>query len=152
MMVDSKLKNSIIEHCEKQLLNGNKLKFSFDKNWSDNFTRKAGVYAVFSNNELLYIGESASVKERMKEIKRTINHSFRKKLGKHLFGDATLNKGKFDEKIESFLNEYYLQNIYISFIEVEFGRIEIEEELIKRHKNILNSISLRSSKNTKHIN
>jgi predicted GIY-YIG superfamily endonuclease len=146
MFIDSLKKNELVIESERLLLSGNKIKFSFDKNWSNNFTKLAGVYAVFCNDDLLYIGESASIKERMKEIKRTINHSFRKKLGKHLFNDAVLTKGKYDLEIENSLNEYYLTNIYVSFIEVEFGRIEIEEELIKRNLNLLNSISVRSSK------
>ena len=146
MFIDKIKKEELINESERLLLNGTKIKFSFDKNWSSNFTKLAGVYAVFCNDDLLYIGESASVKERMKEIKRTINHSFRKKLGKHLFCDAILTKGKFDEQIEKSLNEYYLSNLYVSFIEIEFGRIEIEEELIKRNSNLLNSISLRSTK------
>lgn len=147
MFIDKNKKEEVINEAERLLLDGNKIKFSFDKNWSNNFTKLAGVYAVFCINELLYIGESASVKERMKEIKRTINHSFRKKLGKHLYGnDAILTNGKFNIEIENALNEYYINNIYVSFIEIEFGRIEIEEELIKRNKNLLNSISIRSNK------
>jgi hypothetical protein len=148
MFIDSIKKKELVIESERLLLYGNKIKFSFDKNWSNNFTKLAGVYAIFCNDDLLYIGESASIKERMKEIKRTINHSFRKKLGKHLYCDAIITNGKFDNEIENSLNEYYITNLYVSFIEIEFGRIEIEEELIKRNKNLLNSISLRSSKYT----
>jgi predicted GIY-YIG superfamily endonuclease len=146
MFIDDVRKNELVNECERLLLSGNKIKFSFDKNWSNNFTKLAGVYAVFCNDDILYIGESASIKERMKEIKRTINHSFRKKLGKHLYKDAALNKGKFADEIEKLLNEYYITNIYVSFVEITFGRIEIEEELIKRNANLLNSIGVRSSK------
>jgi len=147
MFIDKIKKETLVVEAEKRLLNGTKIKFTFDKNWSNNFTTSAGVYAIFSNETLLYIGESASVKERMKEIKRTINHSFRRKLGKHLYGDAAiLYKGKYSLDIENALNEYYLQHIYVSFVEIEFGRIEIEEELIKRNINLLNSESVRNKK------
>lgn len=146
MLIDKYKKNEIVNEIERLLLSNKKIKFSFDKNWSNNFTKSAGLYGVFNKEELLYVGESASIKERMKEIKRTINHSFRKKLGKHLYNNAILTKGKFDLEIEKLLNDFYLTNIYISFIEVEFGRKEIEEELIKKNPKLLNSINVRSSK------
>jgi len=102
---------------------------------------------VFDKGVLIYVGESANVKERMKDFKRTVNHTFRRKLGKHLFKGATITNGKFNDEIESYLNQYYIDNISVSAIEIIFGRTEIESNLIEKYKKsgILNSESKRNA-------
>lgn len=139
---------SIIIQVENDLLKGERVKFTFDKKWSSNFIDTAGVYAVFDKNKLVYIGQSANVKERMKEFKRTVNHSFRRKLGKHLFKGAKVTKSHFPSQIEEYLNQYYLDNINISALEVQFGRLEIESNLINKYRDsgLLNSEAKRSAK------
>ena len=123
-----------------------KIRFDFDRKWSSNFPAKAGIYAIFDNEELIYIGETANIKERMKEVKRTYNHSFRRKLGKHLNQGAVIENGKFDEVIELALNGYFTNQISFSFKVLNFGRLEVESHLIHRHhKNgLLNSIGKRN--------
>ena len=140
------LHNALIQ-SEQDLLNSEKIKFSFDRKWTSNFPEKPGVYAIFDKSKLLYIGESANLKERMKELKRTYNHSFRKKLGGiHFNGKIGKNK-KYSDKIEQMMNEFYTKNVYLSFIEVNFGRIEIESFLIdKFNDKILNSKKKRKGK------
>ena len=137
----------IILKAEHDLLNGVKIKFNRERTWSSNFSTSAGVYMLFDKEKVIYIGESANLKERMKEIKRTINHTFRRKLGKHLFKNAQLEKGKFNPEIEDVLNSYFLENISVSAIEVLFGRTEIESNLIKKYEelDILNSKSKRNA-------
>ncbi|MFA8451907.1 MAG: hypothetical protein ACEPOW_14525 [Bacteroidales bacterium] len=135
----------VFNNSEEALLRGNKVKFDFNRNWSSNFPNRSGVYAVYEINELLYIGETANLKERMKEIKRTYNHAFRKKLGEIRFNGIIEKQGKYSEKIESQMNEFYREKLYISFIEVNFGRIEIESHLIEKYQDrILNSESKRT--------
>lgn len=148
-MVELSNKNikEIIKNAEKVLLNQPKIAFTFDRKWSSSFPNNGGVYLVFDKGVLIYVGESANVKERMKDFKRTVNHTFRRKLGKHLFKNATIIKGKFSEEIENYLNQYYLDNISVSAIEVIFGRTEIESNLIQKFKNngLLNSESKRNA-------
>jgi len=136
----------IVSSVENQLLTNPKIKFDFDKKWSSNFSEEPGVYAVFNKDKMVYVGESANLKERMKEVKRTYNHSFRRKLGKHLYPDSIIAKGKFPPDIEEALNKYYIQNIYFTFVVVSFGRLEIESRLMHKYKNegILNSIGKRN--------
>ncbi len=106
-------KNEIIEFVEKfekELFKSNPIKFNFDKKWSSNFPNKAGIYAIYDIDKLLYVGETANLKERMKEVKRTYNHSFRKKLGKFLVEGSKVVKGKFEETLELKLNDYYIES------------------------------------------
>jgi len=136
-----------IEEIESTFLTQSRVDFSFDRKWSSNFPDAGGVYTIFDKNILVYIGESANIKERMKEIKRTYNHSFRRKLGKRLFNNPPMEKRKFSPEIEIALNEYYLDNISISALEINFGRLEIESYLIHKYKDtgILNTIGKRNA-------
>jgi len=134
-----------LEEAENSLLNGDRFGFTFDRKWSSNFPDVSGLYAIFDNGTLIYIGESANVKERMKELKRTINHTFRRKLCFKLFGKHPIVKSKYPEEIETALNDFYLSNISVSAIEMNFGRLETETYLINKYKDhsILNSIGKR---------
>jgi hypothetical protein len=136
--------NEIYLRADSMLKASPQITFSFDRKWSDKFPSKAGVYAIFYNDQLFYIGESANLKERMKEIKRTVNHSFRRKLGKFIEPDALIVKGKFSPELELRLNQEYEKNISVSFVEVNFGRIEIENYLMQINQGVLNSIGNRA--------
>lgn len=137
---------TFIDDFEKELMQADKIKFSFDRNWSSNFPNKAGIYAIFDENTLVYIGETANLKERMKEVKRTYNHSFRRKLGKFLVEGSKVVKGKFEETLELRLNDYYLDRIHFVYKELNFGRLEVESHLIHRNhaSGLLNSLGKRN--------
>ena len=133
----------IVEDCEQELKTNKRIKFSFDKAWSNNFPKKAGVYAIFSKGKFVYVGESANLKERMMEVKRTYNHSFRRKLGVFLNPNAKVVSGKFDKNLEEELDAHYLAHLSFTFKEVNFGRLEIENHLMQRTDGLLNSIGKR---------
>jgi hypothetical protein len=143
MTLSEKEISKIVDACERELKSKTQIKFTFDKKWTDNFPKKAGVYAIFYKNKLVYVGESANLKERMKEIKRTYNHSFRRKLGKFLNPDAQVTNGKFPQELEKLLNEHYIKHLKFAYKEVNFGRTEIENHLMQRNEGVLNSISKR---------
>lgn len=136
---------SIMQEIEETLLTQDKIEFTFDRKWSSNFPDAPGIYTIFDNNSLVYIGESANVKERMKEIKRTVNHTFRKKLCRKLHGKQPIEKSRYPSKIEKALDEYYKKNLTFSAVELQFGRLETETYLINKYKDegILNSIGKR---------
>lgn len=130
-----------VDEFETELFNSKHIKFNFDKKWSSNFPSKAGIYAIYDKDKLVYVGETANLKERMKEVKRTYNHSFRRKLGKFLVEGSKIVKGKFGEELELKLNDYYVDRINFRYKEINFGRLEVESYLIHRHcdNGLLNS-------------
>jgi predicted GIY-YIG superfamily endonuclease len=138
--------HEFVTSFESELLTSKKVVFTFDKFWSNNFPKEPGIYAIFNKEGLIYIGETANLKERMKEVKRTVNHSFRRKLGKHLNAGAVVTDGKFSSDIEEALNDYYLSNITFSYKVLLFGRLEVESHLIHRnHANgLINSLGKRN--------
>jgi hypothetical protein len=136
---------AFIDVFERELFASARIRFTRHRKWSDNFPESPGIYAIYDNTTLLYVGESANIKERMKEVKRTVNHAFRKKLGRHLYNGIIVN-GKFSDEIESNLNEYYLSNLSFVFRPLIFGRLEVETHLINRNKEtLLNSIGVRGT-------
>lgn len=135
--------DEIIQYCERELFTKEKIKFSLGTEWLDEFPNRAGVYAIFDNNEFVYVGETADIRERMKDVRRTANHSFRRKLGKKLVENAEILTHKFQDSIENTINEYCVNHISGTFIEINFGRLEIESHIMQRHKGLLNSLGKR---------
>jgi hypothetical protein len=136
------------KEVELKLLNNTKIGFDFKRNWSSNFPQEAGIYAIFDKEELIYVGETAHLKERMKEVKRTYNHSLKGKLSRKLY-QVEKRKGKLPAEIETKLNEYFKNNLTFSYCEVPFGRLEIETYLVIKYwkedgSGLINSVSRRS--------
>ncbi len=138
---------AILKTAESSLLYSGKIKFETSATWRNQFVPDfPGVYALFDQNELLYIGETGNLRKRMSDICRTVNHTFRKQLARKKFG-ADKKLKKFDEELELLLDTFFAENLYINFIEVNFGRTEIEEHLISRNqKSLLNSEKKRKLK------
>ena len=75
----------------------------------------AGVYFIFDKGVLCYVGESGNLLGRISEFNRTYNHTFRRSLAESKFSsNAFYEKArpgmKFNDKIESLINEYVLPN------------------------------------------
>lgn len=135
--------------AQENLLNTDKIKFEKSAEWREkNIPNYPGVYALFEkNNRLVYVGESGNLRKRLDEINRTVNHSFRKQTGFLKF-NGTKSSKKYDLEIETKLDLYFNEELYVSFIEVCFGRLEIEEFIITNHQEILiNSVKKRKLEN-----
>lgn len=143
-LCQNELENTF-KNAENQLLNSNRIKFKKCKNWrKDNVPNEPGIYAIFeNNNELIYIGESGNLKDRMNEINRTVNHSFRKQFG-HIRFNGIKSRIKFNNEVEILLDDYFANNLYVSFLPINFGRLEIETFLIDKYQEkLFNSIKRR---------
>lgn len=138
----------VLQLAQENLLRAEKIKFEKCKEWRQNkIPSSPGVYALFEkNNKLMYIGESGNLRDRMNEINRTVNHSFRKQIGFLRFNGVKSSK-KFDLSVEEKLDKFFAEELYVAFIEVYFGRLEIEEFLISNHQQFLtNSVKKRKLK------
>jgi len=130
---------AFVNAFEAELLGATRHKIDFGNGWHNTVDSKAGVYAVFDKDALVYIGETANLKKRMGEIGRTYNHSFRKKLGRKLKPDAVIAKGArtYVPELETLLTTYCNDNISVACKPLAFGRLEVESYLIHKHKDIL---------------
>lgn len=125
---------SFIKEVEHRVLNSRRTRVSFEYNWTKGFTDKPGIYGVYDKGKLVYVGETANLKARMKEFKRTYNHSLRRLLGVHLFNEKKGSNGKFEPHIEEKLDKYYKDYLEIVLVPVDFGRLEIESYLIRKYE------------------
>lgn len=136
--------HELSDFIEAKLIS-NKIKYIKSKSWREkNIPNKAGIYLLFDDiGNILYVGESGNLHERISELGRTVNHTFRKQIGYLYFGGVK-NTKKFDNLIESKIDKFFEEKIYISSLEVSFGRLEIETYLVsKNQKTILNSVKKR---------
>jgi predicted GIY-YIG superfamily endonuclease len=113
--------------------------------WSDaRIPDLAGAYSVKSNGseKLIYIGESSSISDRYKaHSSSTYFSALRRHIGTELLG-FTLNtiKGKkrfFSDGEDVRITEF-LHDCRISFLPINFGRFELEDFLIRKHRPLLN--------------
>lgn len=139
---------TIVDTIELDLLTKPRVSFTLANNWNTNFPDKPGVYAIFEKGVFVYIGETADLKERMKDIRRTYLHTFRKKMGTHRL-NAKLEGNLFSSEIEGKLDIYMVENLEFTCHALSFGRKEVEARIHSKHKDkLLNSISLRGTKKT----
>ena len=146
-LISDKYFNKLLANAENELLNGERIKFKKGATWRREYVPDfPGVYALFDKNELLYIGETGNLRERMNDVFRTVNHTFRRQLAKKRFG-AGKTKKKFDGKIEALLDAFFDDDLYVSFVKSNFGRVEIETALVTKYQmKLLNSIKKRKLK------
>ena len=144
MMLRNNVLTRYLNNAEKALLETN-ARFPYNRLDFSMFPSFPGVYAIYLDNILVYIGETADINLRMKDLKNTYNHTFRRKLGNRFYPNAQIIGNKFPDEIELSLNLIFQNRITISFIEVNFGRSEIENYLISLHTNLFNSISRRGN-------
>lgn len=133
-----KNKTEILLQAEQEILNGKFISW-FDCNVKNN----AGLYIVRDKNDkLIYIGESSDIYDRHKtHSTRTYFSALRRHIGTEILNFELQEKdGKKryfgvneDQKVNDFL-----KFCKASFYSCSFGRYELEEYLIKKHKPLLN--------------
>lgn len=99
----------------------------------------AGIYAIFEKGTCVYIGETGSLRGRIRDLSRTFNHQFRRTLGKARYSKTlgfqpATSKKKFSPDIERKLTDYMSKSCEISFLEMKLGRKEFEEYICRENK------------------
>ncbi|WET69064.1 hypothetical protein [Sphingobacterium sp.] len=135
-------KNQVEEYLtglENKLLNSERIEIDFSRNWANTFPAEAAVYIFRRENELVYVGETGSLKERMLDILNTKNHSLRRNFGNHHFCGHPMyekpsSKKSFCIEIELLLNQNMSKELTLSYLLADLGRKELEERLFGKHK------------------
>lgn len=129
-----------------QIIKDGELQFNKSKyyNWhSAEINKGAGIYWIrHPKDGHIYIGESSDVfKRHVTHSGRTYFSAVRRNLGETILGFKLQTiKGRkryFDNKEELQLTEY-LNSCSIKTMLISFGRFELEEYMIRKHKPILN--------------
>lgn len=144
MFLTKRKLNNLFRKAENDLLDTNN-RYLYNRDNVNSFPSNGGVYAIFLLDELIYIGETADLKARMKDLRNTYNHTFRKKMGLCIFDTPQIVNNKFTDEIEAHLDLIFRKCIDIAFINVNFGRTEIENYLVQKYPNLLNSNAVRGN-------
>lgn len=105
----------------------------------------AGIYLVKDKSDkLIYIGESSNVGERIKTHSgQTYFSALRRHIGTEILGyelkdKENNNKKRYFNKLEDKKVTEFLGSCQATVFPVNFGRYELEEYLIKKHRPLLN--------------
>jgi len=125
-------------------------KIGLTRAWASDFPPAPGVYVFRDKKKLIYVGETGSLRGRMKDMIDTRNHVLRRNIGNKLYNEiegferATSSK-KFIEIIEDMLNNHIRENLTVCYMTVELGRKELEEKIQKEFEPEYNQKGLRKS-------
>ncbi len=128
-----------------QLITADQFSIDKQKSWLKVIPPHAGVYLIWFENDMCYVGETGNLKKRMKDLMKTYNHTFRRKLGEKYFSNhpsfyKATSKKKFSDEIESQLNDLMQTKCKISFLATSLGRKELEELVQEKYdKQLLNA-------------
>ncbi len=137
--------NAVQENFEELLKEGEikVLKSAFTPWFETKIISSAGLYLVKDKTDkLIYIGESSNIGERIKTHSgRTYFSALRRHIGTDILGfNLQEIKGKkryFSETEDKKVTDF-LKNCKSTVFPVAFGRYELEEYLIKKHRPLLN--------------
>lgn len=111
-------------------------KFSFFcDDWPAGVPDAPGVYLIWNKaDELVYVGETANLRARMRDIGRTYNHSCRRKVGGLEFkGTLDPKTDLYSPEIEGLTTAFFKDELKVAFAEVTIGRKELEFFFMAEH-------------------
>jgi len=133
-----------LDNLKNELLNSKRLNIEISKSWNSNFPNETGVYIFFEDGNIVYVGETTSLKERMRDVLRTFNHTLRRKIGKNNFENhknytKASSTNKYHPDIEIEIDRWLIDKMEMSFLPVFLGRKELEELMVKEYNPKYNS-------------
>jgi len=139
-----------IERIEEHLFNSeNWIELKLTRQWAKSFSNDSGVYMLFEDGKLVYVGESGSLAGRVTDMLNSRHHTVRRALGELRFKDVPDYKKatssiKYPDHIEKMVEET-MKGFKISVLPIPFGRKEFEEYIESKHKPELNRKGKRGS-------
>ena len=124
------------------------------REWASTFPDEPGNYIITENGQIIYAGETGSLKGRMLDLLDTRNHCVRRSLGEKYYQDEldyrkATSSQTFSDNIEELINRHMIERLRVSTLVVKLGRKELEEliqsEIAQEHK--LNKRGARGKKN-----
>ena len=123
----SKRVRSKLEGYEETLSSSARLSPLSAVDWASEVPLEAGVYVIWQRKKAIYVGQTSCLRARMIDLARPVNHTFSRKTCKALdIPESSL------EQFTKAMKKYKL-----SYIEVPFGRAEVEEYLVLRWRESL---------------
>lgn len=137
--------DQLFQKVEVQLRICEKIKIYGNSNWSGTLPKIPGIYVVWSaTNQIVYVGETSNLQERMNDLKDTRHHTLRRSVGHMEFSKEpdfhkANSKVKFSPPIEKLVTEFFKATLTLTYCPTKIGRKEFEEYLMKKYKPKYNS-------------
>lgn len=141
-----------IDRIESILLDQSNWKdMDLTRDWARTFPKDSGVYMLFENKTIVYVGESGSITGRVMDMLNSRNHTVRRTLGekrlKNIEGyEKATSSIKYPEHIEVMVQNI-ISTFKISVLQLKFGRKEFEEFIQSKYEPELNRKGKRGVKN-----
>lgn len=132
-----------LRHLEKKIVGAEPRRLLDVTDWADEVPESPGVYALWDtqSEDVVYVGETASLRHRMRDLGRTVNHTCRKKLAVDL---------KLEQSGDAELTAAIAKRYLLSFVAVDLGRKELEEYLtLRSRQTLLNAPGIRLHKGSR---
>lgn len=133
-----------LQELTEILENKDRIKYQHIRQWAKlhQIPNSEGVYAVYNDNKLCYVGETACLYKRMNDMFDSRNHTIRRTIAQKEFSTKEgyikpTSHNKADEQTESSINEF-MEKLEIAYIEVKLGRTELEEFIMRKYDPIYN--------------
>lgn len=142
-LITKELANKYFHSIREYLLNiENRKSMLLTREWARSFPKNAGVYCIFEDDILKYVGETGSIRGRMADLLNTKNHNFRRLLGGEKYSNHTgyekANSYKsFIPEIELGLHNWITNHCKVSYLTIHIGRKEFEDWLQEEHSNVV---------------
>ncbi len=142
---------SYLENREKVLINRrNRKKIKLSRDWVNKLPAEPGIYVVFENNKVVYVGETGNIRGRMKDLLDSRHHILRRNIGRYNFSNEpnyenATTKKRFPEHIEKKVNQWLEKKTKVSILPLKIGRKELEETLVRKYNPKYNKRGQRNS-------
>ena len=105
---------------------------TMSRKWTGKIPPEAGVYVLKENENIVYVGETGNLRERMNDLLDSRHHTVRRTIGEKLFSKTegfkkATTKEKFPDHIEKLVNNHITDNLKVAYLEIPMGRKELEE-------------------------
>ena len=109
-------------------------RLSAGERWWNAIPKSPGVYSIFKDGKVVYCGETGNLQGRMRDLTRTVNHTFRRRFGTKQYEHRSdfqpaSAKQKFPPNIETLLDRA-MSCLLVKVVSIRLGRREIEESAI----------------------
>ncbi len=104
------------------------------RQWTAKIPTTAGVYVLKEGQQIVYVGETGNLRERMNDLLDSRHHTIRRTIGEKFYSTKdgfvqATTKNKFPEHIEVLVNNHICTKLSLAYLEVPLGRKELEESI-----------------------
>jgi len=131
---------AFLDHSDRHLSDPqNRAAFAYTTHFRARLPQHGGVYVFFLNDEVVYVGETKSLRQRLgNHMRNPENHVLALKIARLLFDilngpGAAGSRRAFAEDHKQLTRDWVARSLQVAWLPVQLGRKELEEFLIEAY-------------------